>query len=97
MSRAINQLSPLEIPPITDVDDTDDIQQAAVDVQDDGQEESRSGRRSKRAAATKVRQRFADYSSDEVANVFFRFPQECHGVVLLWMILQYCYKLTIIN
>ena len=96
VSRTINQLSPLKIPPITDDDDTDDIQQAAVeiDAQDDSQEESRSGRRSKRAAAIKAHQRLAEYFSDEVANVVFRCPHKCHGVP--WMILQYCnnYQLT---
>ena len=71
VSRAIDQLSPLEIPPPPDTDV--DEQPPVTDAQNSKHEES-SRQKSMRAAAIQARHRIAKYSSEEVATIMFSFP-----------------------
>ena len=72
VSRAINQLSPLEIPS----QDSNEVQLALTEIQTqkDNSVESGSKRISTRTAADKARQRIAECLNKEMVTTVFSFP-----------------------
>ena len=81
VSRAINQLSPLEIPS----QDSNEVQLALTEIQTqkDNSVESGSKRISTRTAAVRACQRIAECLKKEMVTTVFSFSLECHGVEMI--------------